>query len=92
MPTKKRGRPKKSVEEYILTLTVGDTVTTGTGKTILEALESMPTPPKIVGKSTLLVQKGLLKRSLLLAIPQAKRLFYPLAQPVVAKQLGVGLK
>jgi len=96
---KPRGRPRKVVESIIpaqdtfnLTLTVGEKVYTSSAPTIVEAIQTLPTPQKITLKSTLLIVHGNLRRSMNLSVPQVKRLFYPLAQKVLAKQLAFGLK
>ena len=57
---------------------------------MLEALNNLEQPPKIVSKGILRIQVGDKKRERPMVIHQMKRLFYPLAQQVIAKQLEVG--
>ncbi len=92
MKTTKRSKKAISKEDIVLNLTFGNTVCSGTGKTVLEALQSIPRPLKITTKSVLTVRKGEKKHSRALTIPLAKRLFYPAAQIYHAKHLELLLK
>ena len=96
MPTKKpRGRPKKirvevSPTEYFLQLELDGRIYFGDGLSMLEALLNLEKPDKIVSKGILKIQVGEKKRERLMVIPQMKRLFFPLARTVIAKQLETG--
>ena len=103
MPPKKRGRPKKvkpiieAVEyvvpkSYFISLAFGGEVYEGSGATVLEALKSMPRPVKIVSKGLLKLTDGVKKFEQMWMPVRLKRLFYPQAQGVLAKQLTYLLK
>lgn len=62
------------------------------GETVLEALTSLPKPRKITGKTLLSLTDGKRSAERLFMPTQAKRLFYPLAQQYLAKQLTTLLK
>lgn len=84
-------RPKKiKVEKkpYLVSLALGDKVFEGSGGTVVEALRSMPVPVKIVSKGLLKLTDGTKKMERMWQPAKLKRLFYPLAQPVLAKQLN----
>jgi hypothetical protein len=93
---KKRGRPKKIKEphthptEYFLQLEVGGQLYFGDGLSMLEALHNLEQPAKIVTKGVLHIRVGDRKRARPMIIPQMKRLFFPIAQVVIAKQLEQG--
>jgi hypothetical protein len=95
-PKRKRGRPKKIREpqieptEYFLQLEVGGQIYFGDGLSMLEALTNLEQPAKIVSKGVLRIQVGDKKRERPMIIPQMKRLFFPIAQVVIAKQLEQG--
>ena len=75
-----------------ITLTFENETHKGTGETILEALKSIQRPDKITTKGTILVVDGENRFERVLTVPQAKRLFYPLAQAFLSKGLALGLK
>lgn len=95
METKRgRGRPKKVEEDegtFSITLQLGDVVTQGTGSSMFEALQSIPKPMKIVSKGTVTLSNGVKTRTLAYTPVQIKRLFFPLAQKVIAKQFSYGM-
>ena len=93
MTTPKRGRPKKVVaDEYVIDITLSDKVFKGSGKTALEALQSISKPDKITTKGIFKISLGKLSKELLMMPPRMKRVFYPAAQPVLIKWLSAGLK
>lgn len=57
-----------------------------------EALASIPKPAKITGKTFLTVSQGKRKAQQLYMPVAAKRLFFPIAQPIIAKKLETLLK
>ena len=94
-------RPKKKVEKkvdvfekppYFISLTFGNQVYEGSGATVLDALKSMPVPVKIVSKGLLKVTDGVKKFEQSWMPVRLKRLFYPNAQSLLAKQLSYLLK
>lgn len=72
---------------YTVTLTLGDVTLSGTGDTVLQALEAIDRPAKITTKAILSVSNGEKTSVQVLSIPRTKRMFYPLAQAVISKQL-----
>ena len=60
----------------------------GEGETALDALKAIPVPVKIMQKSILTITKGEKTHKRPLTVQQARRLFYPLAQRVLAKALA----
>lgn len=93
--SKPRGRPKKGketgIEEvkkkkpYLISLTVAGKTYHGEGNTALEALCSLEIPNKITTKG-ILVLNGATTYQQVLQVPRVKRLFFPFARNVVAKQ------
>lgn len=96
-PKAKRGRPRKveddetPVKEFSITLQLGDYITQGSGSSMLEALQSIPKPLKISTKGAVVLSNGSKTRTLSYTPFQVKRLFFPLAQKVIAKQFEFGL-
>lgn len=76
---------------YTITLTLGNDVLKGKGETPLDALQSIKRPIKITTKGLLVISNGEKQNEHYLSIPRVKRLFYPLAQAVISKQLAFGL-
>lgn len=85
---------KKSASElYEISLKLGDKLIKGAGTTVLEALQSMPKPAKIMAKGVLTLSKGDKKEEQLMYPPRIKRLFYsPSLLSVIAKQLSKTLQ
>lgn len=77
---------------YKVSIDFGSSKAKGEGATLLEALKSIQRPAKIVGKTFLVATYGTKKAERLFMPAQAKRLFYPLSQMYIAKQLGHLLK
>jgi hypothetical protein len=77
---------------YTISLTLGNTTHKGKGETILEALESMMKPVKIITKGLLRVSDGVKTYEQSLPPPRIKRLFYPQAQFYQARYLSLMLK
>lgn len=92
MKAKTKKKAVKKELEYSLTLTLGNDVYSGTGATLLEALSSMPVPHKITTKAMLSITDGTRNAERMYMPVAAKRLFYPLAQKFLAKQLAYLLK
>lgn len=77
---------------YKISLSIGADEYKSNGATLLEALETLKQPVKISVKSVLKVSEGKRKFEKPLTVPQAKRLFYPLARNILAKSFEYNLK
>ena len=88
----KKVTPQVVSKDYTLVLHLGGKTYEGTGTTMLEALKALPNPRKVVSRGQLEIHSFEAVRTRQLNIPQIKRLFYPLAQQILAKQLSVGMK
>ena len=88
---KPKGRPKKvKVDQFSLSLQIGDKVFKGGGATMFDALSSIKKPDKIMGKGVMTITKGEQKKELLYYPIRLKRLFYNKTfQAIQAKQLSV---
>lgn len=84
-----QSNPKDPV---FISLAFGDKIFEGSGATLLAALQSMPVPVKITTKGLLKITDGVKKFEQMLQPVKIKRLFYPLAQGVLAKQLSYLLR
>jgi hypothetical protein len=82
----------KKTESYSLVISLGNEVLQGSGDTVLEALRSITPPVKIFTKGLIKLVKGEKKMEQTWIPARVKRLFYPLAQPVLSKQLEYLLK
>lgn len=78
--------------KYTITIQLGENVVSGTGETILEALEGIKKPVKITTKMFINVTDGTRKAELMFMPAHAKRLFYPIAQLYFAEKFKVLLK
>jgi len=78
---------KQKKVEYKISMNFGNETREGKGATVLEALESIEKPVKIVSKTFLKVTDGTRSAETMFTVPRAKRLFYPLAQVYMSKQL-----
>lgn len=85
---------EKSEKEtvYKLSLTVGDINITSSGSSVLEALSFLKKPEKINGKAFLVVSEGDRRAERMFMPVACKRLFYPLSQRFLAKQIEFLLK
>lgn len=90
MKTKEEKKVEPKVEQtlYTITLTLGDKTIEGSGETALEAIRAIPVPVKIFTKGILKITDGVKKAEQVLIVPRVRRLFYPLMQPIIAKQLS----
>jgi hypothetical protein len=82
------------MEPYSISLKLGNDVYESEGKTMYDALKSLPKPAKIMAKGVMTVAHGKQKREHLMMPPRVKRLYFtstPSLQ-VLAKQLEVSLK
>lgn len=79
-------------DKYILTITLGDDVLKGEGNTALQALKSIKQPVKIFTKGTIRLTYKDKKMEQTWLPFRIKRLFYPIAQSLLAKQLNLLLK
>lgn len=85
-------KKKTPVEQYEVSLKLGDKVIEGAGASILEALQSMPKPAKIMAKGVFTLSRGKQRTEQLMYPPRIKRLFYsPSLLSVIAKQLSKAL-
>jgi hypothetical protein len=79
--------------EYTLTVKMGNETYTGKGATILEALTTLPAPPKITTKCVIQLVHGEHRTKELLKMPyEMKRLLYPQSLIFTAKKLNFLLK
>jgi len=90
-------RPKKATTStttpvYEISIDFGDQTVTAEGSTLLEALQSVKRPTKIVGKTFVSITNGDRSAELMYLPMKAKRLFFPNAQVYLAKQLGLLLR
>ena len=102
---KKRGRPAKNpiepvspatptedrVAPYVIELRIGGALITNSGTTMLEALEGLQKPTKIITKATVKVFHGDQSKELFMMPLQLKRMFYPLAKVTQAKILAMNI-
>lgn len=77
---------------YTIKITQGSDTVEGKGATVLEALQAVTKPLKIVSKVFLEITDGTRKGGMMFMPTRAKRLFYPNAQVVLAKQLHYLMK
>ena len=77
---------------YSLSLVMGNEKYEGKGKTMLEALMSLPRPTKILLKGILTIRKGEQINERLLQPMKVKRLFMPVARFYQSKYLEFGMK
>ncbi len=77
--------------DYTLELIIGNTVTTSTAPTALEALKNLERPQKIITKGLLVVHHNGKTKELFMMPVQMKRMFYPLAQVTNAKMLAMNI-
>lgn len=87
MPTAKKTKPA-----YSIVIDFGSEQQSGSGDTMLDALEAVRRPVKIVGKTFISISNGARKANLVYLPTKAKRLFYPNAQLYLAKQLDLLLR
>ena len=84
-------RPKKKKEEKISPVVVvinfPDHTLKGEGKTVLEAIEAIDPPIKIFTKGTIRITDGVRSLEETWFPVRMKRLFRPLSQGIVAKEL-----
>ncbi len=82
----------KKESPYKISLVVGEDTIKGKGDSIYQALVSLKKPTKITAKSFLTLSKGTKSVERMYMPLAAKRLFYPVAQQILAKQLELLLK
>jgi len=74
-------------DEYHLKITLGSNVFEGKGATALEALKSITPPVKIFTKGDIELKYGKMSMKQTWLPNKIKRLFFPLAQNIITKQL-----
>jgi hypothetical protein len=93
---RKVSKPKKVktivTPKFSISMQHGNQTFTGTGETIYDALSTMNVPIKITNKVILRVTDGTKKLEKMYMPVKAKRLFFPLAQRVISKQLSLLLR
>ena len=77
---------------YLVSVSVGTETYSGKGETILEALEAIEAPVKLFLKGVVTVDHGDKHKEFAFPPVRIKRLFYPLTQPYLAKQLTYLMK
>ena len=85
-------KPKKVSKGYSFSITFGKDIFSGSGDTALEALQSTPLPIKIISKGTISLTDGTKSMSQTWQPVKIKRLFFPLSQALLAKQLSYLMK
>lgn len=89
----KTKEPESTVTHpYLVSVSLGTETYSGSGKTILEALESIETPVKIMLKGVVTIEHGDKHKEFAFTPVRIKRLFYPLTRPFLAKQLSYLMK
>lgn len=92
MATKKKISPQpEATMPYVIELSIGGTTISSAGETMLEALQSLKKPTKVVTKGTIKVFHGANHKELFFMPVQMKRMFYPLAQATIAKMLAMNI-
>lgn len=91
MATTRTRSSVKKVPKFTISLDLGVEHYEGAGETPLAALHSMGKPRKIFLKGVVRISNGTKTRELAYSPLQVKRLFYPVAQKLVAKELGFGM-
>lgn len=81
-----------AAQAYQIIIDLGESKLVGSGNTMLEALQSIPRPVKIFTKGVVTATGAGRKAVLPLMPAKIKRLFYPLAQGVLSKQLEYLMK
>lgn len=84
--------PTKKADEWRISIKLGSMAICGAGKTALEALRNVPQPLKITTKGIITISHGAKKKELVYTVPKLRRLFYPIAQPIIIKYLAGFLK
>lgn len=79
-------RPKK--KKVIFQIKFADTILRGEGNTVLEALAAIDPPLKIFTKGTIQITDGVKSLEETWMPVRMKRLFRPLSQGIVAKELS----
>lgn len=100
VPEPKRNAMGRIIEEptpepvttYTIDITIGDTHLHGEGTSALEALESIQKPQKITTKVFVSLSDGTTTKDVMFMPTQAKRMFYPQAQYVFARNFTFLLK
>lgn len=85
--TKQEAKPK-----YVISIDFGSSKAKGTGDTMLQALEDIKTPVKIVGKTFLTATCGKRKADMMMLPAKAKRFLYPNSRLYMAKNLELLLR
>lgn len=83
---------KEPTKDYKITVDFGSSTATGFGGTAYEALSNVKRPVKITSKVFLTLTHGKKKAEQWYLPQRAKRLFYPNAQLILAKQLELLLR
>lgn len=73
-------------------LQLGNETIKSKGETMLATLKGLKKPTKIFLMGTLTVSEGKKSRTIGLNVQRVKRLFQPLAQTIISKQLSLLLK
>lgn len=78
---------KTNTPVFTLTIKLANNTLTGTGATVLEALKSIEQPVKIFTKADITLTYGDKSMKQTWQPVKIKRLFFPLAQGILSKQL-----
>ena len=90
---KKRGRPAKiKPEEFVITVTIEQSVYQGTGSTALEALQSVPAPSlDLISSGSVRIEHGEKFKEMFFNTLRLKRLLNPYNMDSLINDLSEGL-
>lgn len=77
---------------YTISVKTSGEEVTASGETVLDALKSLQKPRKIVGKTFISVSDGEKKYETMWFPVRAKRIFYKIAQPLLAENFRQAMK
>ena len=80
------------MDEYTITLKVGNDLYQGTGSSPEEAIVSLALPSKIPPKAVVVFEKNGTRKEIYLVPKQIKRLGMKIARPMLEKQFSFGMK
>lgn len=90
--TKTKTKEKTDSPEFIITVTINDSVYQGTGATALEALQSVPAPTNdLITTGSVRIEHGDKSKEMLFPSMQLKRLLNPYNMEVLVNDLQEGL-
>lgn len=84
----------KKKKPYSITLNLGGILHESEGDTMLEALQGLKRPDKMMSKAIMTIREGEKSKDMLVPLPRLKRFFFQNVgmQAIHAKYLSLGLK